>query len=196
MRDLNQVIIIGRLTRNPEIKYTAAGLPVTKFTIANNGGVSGQGNDKKELVNFFDVTVWGNHAVNCEKYLKKGSLVAVDGHLRQNRWVDQATGKNQSKVEIVANGVQFLTPQGQNQADANQTYSNQGMVNNQNQNFPNQQNNYQNKQQNSNQNISQNVNKEQKDFIPNPWNDTDSNFNNYEDPFSNGGGSSDDDIPF
>ncbi len=187
-RDLNQVIIIGRLTKNPEIKYTTTGLPVAKFSIANNGGLVGQGNDKKEIVNFFDVTVWGNHAVNCEKYLKKGSMVAIDGHLRQNKWVDQATGKNQYKIEIVANGVQFLTPAGQNQQEGGQTN---------NPNYSNQQNAYQNRGQNNYSEPQQNSPvKEQKDFIPNPWNDTDSNFGNYEDPFNNGGSGSDDDIPF
>lgn len=197
-RDLNQVIIIGRLTKNPEIKYTASGLPVAKMSIANNGGLVGQGNEKKEIVSYFDVTVWGNQAVNCEKYLKKGSQIAVDGHLRQNRWVDQTTGKNQSKVEIVANGVQFLTPAGQQQGESNPVYNNNqgnfanntGIANNGN--IANNSNNFQPKQQNNYQN-NNNLGKDSKDFIPNPWNDT--TFDNYEDPFNNSG-NPDDDIPF
>jgi single-strand DNA-binding protein len=172
-RDLNQVIIIGRLTRDPEIKYTSTGTPVTKFSIANNASYT-QSNEKKEIVNFFDINVWGNQAESCSKYLKKGSQVAIDGHLRQNRWVDQATGKNVSKVEIVANSVQFLSPsqrnegqtQGQNQ---NQTYTpvNQNTTNN---NTP-------------------------KDFIPNPWNDNSGNGGNIDDPFLPAE-DKDDDIPF
>lgn len=182
MRDLNQVILIGRLTKNPEIKYTAGGTPVTKFTLANNGGSFNQGNEKKEVVNFFDVTVWGNHALNCEKYLKKGSLVAIDGHLRQNRWTDQATGKSLSKVEVVANGVQFLTPASHNSNDTSQ----------QGNQFVSKDQNIQSKPQNFNNNSSP---KEQKGFISSPWDDTGSNFENYDDPFNNNS-NSDDDIPF
>jgi single-strand DNA-binding protein len=165
-RDLNQVIIIGRLTRDPEIKYTSTGTPVTKFSIANNAGYN-QGNEKKDVVNFFDINVWGNQAENCSKYLKKGSQVAIDGHLRQNRWVDQATGKNVSKVEIVANSVQFLTSGGQKTDGQPQNYS--GPVN-------------------------QNPSDENKTFIPNPWNDS-ANETTIDGSFLQGE-DKDDDIPF
>jgi len=101
--DLNQTLLIGRLTKDPEIKYTANGTPVTKFSIANNSIAN-----KTEYVNYFDVNVWGTQAVNCEKYLKKGSQIAVNGSLRQNRWQDQSTGQVKSKVEINAFSVQFL----------------------------------------------------------------------------------------
>lgn len=106
-RDLNVLIIIGRLVKDPEIKYTASGTPIAKFAIANNASYI-QNGEKKELTNFFDVNVWGNQAVNCEKYLKKGSQVAIEGYIRQNRWTDNATGKTASKVEITANSVQFI----------------------------------------------------------------------------------------
>ncbi len=106
-RDLNQVIVIGRLVRNPEIKYTASGVPITKFSIANNVSFM-QNKELKEYVNYFDVNVWGNQAINCEKYLKKGSQVAITGSLRQNRWNDKSTGQTRSKVEITAMSVQFL----------------------------------------------------------------------------------------
>lgn len=169
-RDLNQVIIIGRLVRDPEIKYTSTGTPVTKFSIANNAGYT-QGNEKKDVVNFFDINVWGNQAENCSKYLKKGSQVAIDGHLRQNRWVDQATGKNVSKVEIVANSVQFLST-GQKFEGQSQTNYQQPV--------------------NQNQNINTNSG-DDRSFIPNPWNDSsngaaDDSFLPSEDK--------DDDIPF
>lgn len=106
--DLNQISIIGRLVREPEIRYIANGTPITKFSIANNT-VFMQNNEKKEMVNYFDIIVWGNQAINCEKYLKKGSQVAIVGSLRQNRWTDKTSGQNRSKVEITANVVQFLT---------------------------------------------------------------------------------------
>ena len=108
-RDLNHVALIGRLVRDPEIRYTAGGQPVTKFSIANNVTYM-QNNERKNFVNYFDVNVWGNQAVNCEKYLKKGSQVAITGNLRQNRWEDKTTKQIKSKVEITANSVQFLSP--------------------------------------------------------------------------------------
>lgn len=108
-KDINQVTIIGRLVRDPEIRYTSSGTPVTKFSIANNNTFI-QNNERKDDVSYFDINVWGNQAVNCEKYLKKGSQVAIIGSLRQNRWNDKTTGQTRSKVEITANSVQFLSP--------------------------------------------------------------------------------------
>ena len=108
-RDLNHVSIIGRLVKDPEIKYTTSGVPVTKFSIANNSSYM-QNNELVEYVNYVDINVWGNQAVSCEKYLKKGSQVAINGVIRQNRWNDKTTGQTRSKIEITANSVQFLTP--------------------------------------------------------------------------------------
>lgn len=108
-RDLNQIVLIGRLVRDPEIKYTTAGTPVTKFSIANNVSYI-QNDDRKDYVNYFDINVWGNQAINCEKYLKKGRRVAIVGSLRQNRWNDKNTGQTRSKIEVTASSVQFLSP--------------------------------------------------------------------------------------
>jgi single-strand DNA-binding protein len=180
-KDLNQVIIIGRLVRDPEIKYTTAGTPVTKFSIANNAGFT-QNNEKKDVVNYFDVVVWGNQAENCEKYLKKGSQAAIEGHLRQNRWTDQATGKTLSKVEINANSVQFLTP-----ALGGQKFDS----------APQQQQQYQQQNNFSNSKPVQQQQKETSNFNPNPWNDSSSyNDGNTEDPFAQSEQPIDDDIPF
>jgi len=154
-RDLNQVIIIGRLVRNPEIRYTTSGTPVTKFSVANNMTYM-QNNEKKDLVNYFDINVWGNQAVNCEKYLKKGSQVAIIGSLRQNRWADKATGQTRSKVEITANTVQFLSPVTAGSSD-------QGSSTNMNTN---------------NQNVDDH-------FIEDPWENTGGNEFEENDPFSN-----------
>ena len=107
-KDLNHVVLIGRLVKLPEIKYTSSGKAVAKFSIANNDSYT-QGDERKEYANFFDITVWGNQAINCEKYLKKGSQVAINGVLRQNRWQDKTSGQTRSKIEITANSVQFLS---------------------------------------------------------------------------------------
>lgn len=180
-RDLNVLIIIGRLVKDPEIKYTASGAPIAKFTIANNASYT-QNGEKKELTNFFDVNVWGNQAVNCEKYLKKGSQVAIEGHIRQNRWTDNATGKTVSKVEITANSVQFIGPSQSQNVGGQGTYNYQP-------NNP-QTNNFK-------QNNSQPQNKA---MNANPWNDDVSPGGDefLDDSFSSDSnfGGTDDDIPF
>jgi single-strand DNA-binding protein len=164
-RDLNHVTLIGRLVKDPEIKYTASGVPVTKFSIANNSSYM-QNNELVEYVSYFDINVWGNQAVNCEKYLKKGSQVAVNGVLRQNRWSDKTSGQTRSKVEITANSVQFLTPASSSQ---NINTSSKNVVD------PGTNNN--------------------NGMIEDPWNN-DSNSNTMVDNSFNESSNSDDDIPF
>lgn len=127
MKDLNDVNIIGRLVRDPEIKYTQSGTAVTKFSIANNDSYT-KNNQTQEHVNFFNVVVWGNAAVNCDKYLFKGSQVAISGSLKQNRWINQ-NGESRSNIEITATKVQFLS---KSQNNTNQTVSHAN--NNQNNN--------------------------------------------------------------
>lgn len=119
-RDLNQVTEIGRLTRDVELKYTPSGTACAKFSIAVNEQIK-SGNDYKDYVNYFDVVVWGNMGVNCEKYLKKGSQVCVSGSLKQQRWTDNQSNQTRSRVEIVAQTVQFIGSQpGQNTAKQNE----------------------------------------------------------------------------
>lgn len=106
---LNTVSMIGNLTRDPEIRYTASGKAVCNLSIANNRNFSKAGERVTE-VSYFDVEVWGVVAENCSKYLSKGSGIAVDGRLRQDRW--EKDGKTQSRVRIVANNVHFLAKKG------------------------------------------------------------------------------------
>lgn len=106
-KDLNSVSLIGRLVRDPELLYSSQGTPIAKFSVANNYSFK-QGQEYKEEVNFFDVTVFGKSADNVYQYLKKGSQCCVHGELRQNRWQDKTTGQARSKVEILALSVQFL----------------------------------------------------------------------------------------
>lgn len=102
MRDINNVTIIGRLTKDPEVKYTSTGMAICNISIANNSGTK-----EKPEVSYFDVIAFGKIAETCAKYLKKGSQISVSGYLRQNRW-QNSEGKTMSRVEIVANGVQFI----------------------------------------------------------------------------------------
>ena len=84
--DLNNLSIVGRLTRTPSIKQTTTGKSYTKFSIANNSG-------KDDETSFFEVVVWGKTAEICHQYLEKGNLVAITGKIHQNRWESQ-DGKN------------------------------------------------------------------------------------------------------
>lgn len=108
-RDTNNVNVIGRLVRDVEVKYSSGGVAIGKLSIANNDSVK-KDNKWQDEVSFFDVVVFGNQAVNAEKFLKKGSQVAIEGRIKQQRWIDQATQQNRSKIEILANGIQFLSP--------------------------------------------------------------------------------------
>lgn len=106
MQNINCVVLTGNLTRDPELRSTNGGTSVCSMRIAVNGRqkISGEWADQ---VNYFDVTVWGAHGENCERYLAKGRGVAVDGRLRWHEWTDKDGNKRQS-VDVVANTVQFL----------------------------------------------------------------------------------------
>jgi single-strand DNA-binding protein len=105
MADLNHVILIGRLTRDAELKYTANGQAVCKFSVAVNRRRK-NGDQWVDEPNFFDVVLWGRSGETLNQYLVKGKQVAVEGELRQDRW--EQDGQNRSKVEILANNVQLL----------------------------------------------------------------------------------------
>lgn len=106
---LNNVSIMGNLTRDPEMKYTTSGRPVCNLSIANNRVFTRNG-EKASEVSYFDVEVWGVVAENCSKYLSKGSGVIIEGRLKQDRW--ERDGKTQSRVRIVANNVHFMPRKG------------------------------------------------------------------------------------
>jgi single-strand DNA-binding protein len=105
MVDLNRVVLIGRLTRDAELKYTANGQAVCKFSVAVNRRKK-TGDQWTDEPNFFDVVVWGRQGETLNQYLVKGKMVGVDGELRQDRW--EQDGQNRSRVEIVAANIQLL----------------------------------------------------------------------------------------
>jgi single-strand DNA-binding protein len=105
MVTFNRVILAGNLVRDPEIRYLPSGLSVTSFGIAVNSRYK-QNNELKEDVSFFDIVVFGKLGENCAEYLSKGRPVLVEGRLRQRRW--ETEGVKRSKIEVVADGVQFL----------------------------------------------------------------------------------------
>lgn len=105
MSDVNHVILIGRLTRDAELKYTSGGSAVCKFAIAVNKRRK-QGEQWVEEASFFDIMLWGHAGESLNQYLVKGKQIAVVGELNQNRW--EQDGQVKSKIEIMANNVQLL----------------------------------------------------------------------------------------
>lgn len=108
--DINRVILIGRLVRDPELKYTQNGTAVSNFSIANNRTYSVSG-DKKEQVSYFNCIAWGKSGELIVQYCKKGQRIALEGRLQQRSWDDQSGNKRQV-VEIVVENFQFLTTKG------------------------------------------------------------------------------------
>lgn len=104
--DFNRIILIGRLSRDPQLRYTPAGTAVVSFSLANNRTYSVSG-EKKEQVSYFDCIAWAKLGEIITEYCKKGQRIAVEGRLQQRHWDDQ-DGKKHSKVEIVVENFQFL----------------------------------------------------------------------------------------
>lgn len=107
---LNKVYLIGNLTRDPETKYTVKGTCVGEIGIAVNQVWKDDAGEKREDVTFVDVTVWGKTAELCGQYLKKGAKVLIEGKLSLDQWEDKTTGQKRSKLKVVAENVQFLSP--------------------------------------------------------------------------------------
>ena len=108
MANINRVVLVGNLTRDPELRQTPSGTSVCKLRVAVNtrqkDSATGQWGDKP---NYFDVTVWGNQGESCAQYLAKGRPVAIDGRLDWREW-DAQDGTKRQAVEIIAENVQFL----------------------------------------------------------------------------------------
>ena len=108
MANLNKVMIIGNLGADPEIRYTQQNNAVTTMRVATSEvWTDKQSGDRKESTEWHRIVVWGRQAENCEKYLKKGSLVYVEGNLRTREWQDKE-GQRRWTTEIKAQRVQFL----------------------------------------------------------------------------------------
>jgi len=114
--DINMVVLVGRLTRESELKFLSNGTAVCRFSLAVNR-MKRSGDQREEEVSYFDITVWGKQAETLNPYLGKGRQVCINGELRQSRW--EQDGQSRSKVEVVANNVQLLgSPAGGNNSQA------------------------------------------------------------------------------
>ena len=103
----NKVLLIGNLTRDPELRYVPSGTAVATFTIAVNRVYTSQAGEKKEEVAFIKIVVWGRRAEVCGEYLSKGSPVFIEGRLQSRSWEGQ-DGQKRSTTEVIADNVQFL----------------------------------------------------------------------------------------
>ena len=107
MANLNKALLIGNLTRDPELRYVPSGSAVASFTVAMNRVYKLQTGEKKEETSFVRVVVWGRLAEVCGEYLKKGSPVFVEGRLQSRSW-DGPDGQKRSTLEVIAMNIQFL----------------------------------------------------------------------------------------
>jgi len=106
MTSFNKVILMGNLTRDPEVRFTPSGTPVANFRMAVNHRYK-QGNEMRDDVCYIDVVVFGKQAESCGQYLNKGNGVIVDGRLQERRW-ETEDGQKRSKHEVVAQQVRFM----------------------------------------------------------------------------------------
>jgi single-strand DNA-binding protein len=115
MASLNKVILIGNLTRDPELRFTPSGSPVAGFGLAVNRTYTNKQGERVENTDFFNIVVWAKLAELCAEYIRKGSPVAIEGRLQSRSW-ETEEGQKRSVVEVVAENVQFLgRPQGQSE---------------------------------------------------------------------------------
>jgi single-strand DNA-binding protein len=123
---LNRIVLVGRLTRDPELRYTPAnGVAVASFTLAVNRRFVQQGQQRE--ADFIPIVVWRNQAENCAKYLGKGSLVAVEGRLQIRNYEDRE-GQRRIAAEVVADQVQFLESSKDRQQSAGQPSYDDAMI--------------------------------------------------------------------
>jgi len=122
--DINNVFLVGRLTRDAELKYTNSGTPVSNFSIAVNESMKQQDGSYADNANFFEAQYWGKPAEGLNSYLTKGRQIALQGKLKQQTWVDNATGQNRSKVVITVFTIQLLAnPNNQSSGNYQNQYS-------------------------------------------------------------------------
>jgi len=107
MASLNRVILIGNLTRDPELRFTPSGSPVAGFGLAVNRVYTNKQGEKVENVDYFNIVAWAKLAELCAEYIHKGSPVAIEGRLQSRSW-ETEDGQKRSAVEVVAENVQFL----------------------------------------------------------------------------------------
>ena len=113
MANLNKVMLIGNLTRDPEIKYTPKGQAIAELGLAINRYYTLESGEKREEVTFVDVTLWGRQAEIAKEYLAKGRPVYIEGRLTLDSWDDKQTGQKRSKLRVTGDQMQLLGSRGE-----------------------------------------------------------------------------------
>jgi single-strand DNA-binding protein len=108
MASFNKVILVGNLTRDPELRYTPKGTAIAKIAIAVNRKWTTDTGEQKEEVTYVDVDAFGKQAETIGQYMRKGSPMLVEGRLRLDQWDDKSTGQKRSRLGVVLEGFQFL----------------------------------------------------------------------------------------
>lgn len=109
MASINKVILIGNVTRDPEVRYTTSGKAVAEIGLAVNRRIGGgESGERKEETTFIDVILWGKTAEIAGQYLQKGRPVYIEGRLQLDQWDDKQTGQKRSKLRVVGEELQFL----------------------------------------------------------------------------------------
>ena len=137
---INRVVLVGRLTKDPELRYTSSNIPVSKFTLAVNRTFAGPSGERE--ADFIQCVVWRKQAENLAKFVRKGSLIGVEGRIQTGSY-DDKDGIRKYTTEVIGDSVQFLEPKSQQQ--------DQGSYNDYRQDYP-QKNNYNNNNNNNNNN--------------------------------------------
>lgn len=123
MLEINKIIAIGNLGKDPEVTQTPNGTSVAKFSLAINRSWKNQQGDYDQATTWVDVTVWGKTAEFCGQYLQKGARIYIEGRLDMDKWQDKETGANRQKVYITADRIQFAESKQDNE---NQNQNQQG----------------------------------------------------------------------
>ncbi|QNG60374.1 single-stranded DNA-binding protein [Bacillus sp. PAMC26568] len=126
---MNRVVLVGRLTKDPELRYTPQGTAVATFTLAVNRSFTNQAGERE--ADFINCVVWRKPAENVANYLKKGSLAGVDGKLQSRSYEDQS-GKRVYVTEVIVESVQFLEPKSNNSGQSNNQDNNPSKTQNRN----------------------------------------------------------------
>ncbi|MCA8994457.1 MAG: single-stranded DNA-binding protein [Planctomycetaceae bacterium] len=114
MASFNRVILVGNLTRDPEVKYTTGGTAVTELGLAvSRNWFDQKSNERREETTFVDVTLWGRQAEVAGEYLSKGRPILIEGRLQLDSWEDKETGKRRSKLRVVGEQMQMLGSRGE-----------------------------------------------------------------------------------
>jgi len=109
MASFNKVILMGNLTRDPEVRYTTGGMAVCDIALAvSHNWTDKKNNERKEETSFIDVTLWGRTAEIAGEYLAKGRQVLIEGRLSQDRWDDKETGQKRSKLKVIAEEMKMV----------------------------------------------------------------------------------------